>query len=83
VILYILLTLAKFGGNMAKQRRPGIRCSVCESQDTSVKQTKKGHRHVVRYRKCITCSHTFRTIELNAMHIPTDAKFDFLFREDR
>jgi transcriptional regulator NrdR family protein len=64
------------------QRRPGIRCPVCESPATSVKETRKGHRHITRRRKCTVCCHTFGTIELNTSHIPSDAKFDFLFRKE-
>lgn len=67
---------------MAKQRRPGIRCPVCDTQDNAVTQTAKGHRHVIRRRKCTACNHTFKTIELQASHIPSDSKFDFLYRED-
>ena len=67
---------------MVRQLRPGVRCPVCESPYSRVKETRKGHRHVIRSRKCTACCHTFRTIELNISHIPSDAKFDFLFRKE-
>lgn len=65
---------------MTTQYRPDIRCGRCESPDTAVTTTKPTHYSITRHRKCRACGHTFKTIEVNAMHLPVDAKLDFPFR---
>lgn len=43
---------------------PGILCPKCGGTDWHIATTRRSKARVRRWRKCLTCSHTVRTVEV-------------------
>ena len=40
-----------------------LQCPSCKSENIKVYSTRNRADRIIRYRKCLDCEHTFRTIE--------------------
>ena len=67
---------------MCQEAFVGLRCPHCASIRVHVMQTFRLDGAIMRRRKCRECTRLFLTYEIEASLVPTDPKFDFLYRRD-